>query len=285
MLRVGLVGAGPWATQVHAPVLAAGPETRLDAVWARDPNAAASLAGAHAAFACQSFEELVERVECVAFAVPPHVQARLAPIAAEAGRHLLLEKPLAADLSGAEQIAAVVRTARVASIVLLTQRFSSPVREFLQLHGGRAEGARVEHLTAAFVTGVFAQSPWRHEGGVVLDVGPHVLDLLLAVMGPVADVRVEIDDDRVVTIDLTHGSGRTSQAVLSAHWAGEASRYVEVVRPEGPRRIPLTPSLPDVAANLRSDLVRAVRSGVPHQCDADRGLEVQRLVDRVLQLM
>ncbi|MDQ1396460.1 MAG: hypothetical protein QOG64_1719, partial [Acidimicrobiaceae bacterium] len=40
-LAVGLVGAGPWATMVHAPVLSAGPETLLAGVWARRPEAAA----------------------------------------------------------------------------------------------------------------------------------------------------------------------------------------------------------------------------------------------------
>jgi hypothetical protein len=34
-VEVGLIGAGPWAQVMHAPVLAAGPETRLAAVWAR----------------------------------------------------------------------------------------------------------------------------------------------------------------------------------------------------------------------------------------------------------
>ncbi|GIH71083.1 hypothetical protein [Sphaerimonospora thailandensis] len=42
---VGLVGAGPWAGTVHAPMLAAGPYTRLAGVWARRPQAAVELAG------------------------------------------------------------------------------------------------------------------------------------------------------------------------------------------------------------------------------------------------
>lgn len=39
-VRVGLIGAGPWARDMHAPMLAAGPETVLTAVWARRPDAA-----------------------------------------------------------------------------------------------------------------------------------------------------------------------------------------------------------------------------------------------------
>ena len=74
-LRVGLVGAGPWATIVHAPLLAGGPGTRLEVVWARREEAAAELAGKYGAAAAGSFEALLERCDAVAFAVPPAVQA------------------------------------------------------------------------------------------------------------------------------------------------------------------------------------------------------------------
>src|SRR5687768_14983337 len=104
-LRVGLVGAGPWAAMVHAPVLAAGPETTLEVVWARRPEAAAELAGKFGAAPVSSFDELLGRCEALAFCVPPMVQAELAPVAAKAGKALLLEKPLAGDLDGAQRVA------------------------------------------------------------------------------------------------------------------------------------------------------------------------------------
>src|SRR5690348_7189167 len=100
-VEVGLVGAGPWAATMHGPVLAAGPQTRLSAVWARRPDAAAELAARLGTHAAGSFEELLDRCEAVAFAVPPDVQSTLAPRAARAGKALLLEKPLALDLSAA----------------------------------------------------------------------------------------------------------------------------------------------------------------------------------------
>lgn len=43
MIKVGIVGAGPWTSMVHAPVFATGPETALSGVWARRPEAAAKL--------------------------------------------------------------------------------------------------------------------------------------------------------------------------------------------------------------------------------------------------
>jgi predicted dehydrogenase len=74
-VAVGLVGAGPWAEMLHAPMLAGGPETTLAGVWARRPEAARALAEAHGSRAVGSLEELWEVCEAVAFAVPPDVQA------------------------------------------------------------------------------------------------------------------------------------------------------------------------------------------------------------------
>ena len=51
-LKVGVVGAGPWATLVHAPMIAASEQTELSGVWARRPEAASNLAGAHGTTAC-----------------------------------------------------------------------------------------------------------------------------------------------------------------------------------------------------------------------------------------
>ena len=78
------------------------------AVWARRPEAAAVLADRFGIQAVGSFDELLSRCDAVAFAVPPDVQAALAVRAAEAGRHLLLEKPVATTLADAERVAAAV---------------------------------------------------------------------------------------------------------------------------------------------------------------------------------
>src|ERR1700710_2608576 len=107
-IAVGLVGAGPWAAILHAPMLAAGPETRLAGVWARRPDAAAALAARHGTEGCTQIEDLFDRWDAVAFAVPPEAQAELAVAAAAAGKAVLLEKPIAADIGGAERLADAV---------------------------------------------------------------------------------------------------------------------------------------------------------------------------------
>ena len=91
-LRTGLVGAGPWAEMFHVPMLSAGAGTTLEAVWSRRPEAAQAVAAEVGATPASTFEDLLDRCDAVAFAVPPDVQAELAPRAAAAGKHLILEK-------------------------------------------------------------------------------------------------------------------------------------------------------------------------------------------------
>ena len=116
---------------MHAPMLAAGPETVLTAVWARRPEAARRVAGPLGAAVAGSPEELFDGCEAVAFAVPPAVQAPLAVRAARAGKALLLDKPLGADLAAARAVAEAVAEAGVVSQLVLTKRYHPATRAFL----------------------------------------------------------------------------------------------------------------------------------------------------------
>src|SRR5262245_10595591 len=130
-IRVGLAGAGPWAEKAYAPMLAAGPETRLAGVWARRPDAAQALASRHGAAALASFDALLDASDAIAFAVPPDIQAELATQAARAGKHLMLDKPLALTLPAAEQLVNAIDGARVVTQLMLTNRYRPKTEAFL----------------------------------------------------------------------------------------------------------------------------------------------------------
>ncbi|MER6688682.1 Gfo/Idh/MocA family protein [Streptomyces minutiscleroticus] len=282
-VRVGLVGSGPWARGVHAPVLAAGPETRLTAVWARRPEAARETATPHGAAVAATFDELLDGCEAVAFAVPPAVQAGLAPRAARAGRALLLEKPLAADLESARRVADAVAEAGVVSQMVLSNRYLPGVRRFLARARSReVSGARACCLSGAFLGGDFA-TPWRLEHGALLDIGPHVLDLLDAAVGTVVRVRGTGDPRRWVELTCEHANGAVSQASLSGSVAvpGGLTR-VELYGPQEPLVLDgaaLGPEEPWPV--LRREFAAAVRTGTPGDLDARRGLHLQTLIDQV----
>ena len=176
------------------PSLAAHPDFDLTGVWTRRPAAAAELAAATAPTAFDDFGALIDAVDVVALSVPPAVQAELAVEAARAGRHLILEKPIAASLDGARRLADASSTAGVASIVVLTFRFAPETREWLAdvAAGGPWSGGNARWLSGGLLGGEYAGSPWRQEHGAILDIGPHLFDLLDAALGPIVEVRAAL---------------------------------------------------------------------------------------------
>lgn len=277
---VGLVGAGPWAKMVHAPVLAAGPETRLAGVWARRTEAAERLASRYDAPVFDRLEELFDNCDVVAFCVPPAVQAQLAVKAAEAGKTLLLEKPVADDLAGAQRLADAIGEAGVASMVVLSWRYSAAVRDFVdRARSFPAAGGRGTFISGALLGGPFA-TPWRLERGALLDVGPHVIDLLDAALGPVCGVQAHGDSLGWVGLLLEHESGVVSEVSLSAavplqpHRAG-----VELYGPDGVLEIDCVTAVDASAfATLRAELAATVARGGGHPLDVSRGLHLQRIL-------
>ncbi|MCT9009062.1 Gfo/Idh/MocA family protein [Streptomyces rhizosphaerihabitans] len=283
-VRVGLVGAGPWARAVHARVLAAGPETRLTSVWARRPEAARETAAPHGATVAATFEELLDDCEAVAFSVPPSVQAELAVRAAEAGKALLLEKPLALDPASARRLVDAIDASGVVSQLVLTNRYHPATRRFLaEAQALDVSGARSCCLSGAFLGGDFA-TPWRLEHGALLDLGPHLLDLLDAALGPIVRVRGAGDPRRWLELTCEHDNGTVSQASLSGS--------VDVER--GITRIELFGRHPELVFDggaidheeswpvLRREFATAVRSGRPGELDAHRGLHLQTLIAQAL---
>ncbi|HET8657515.1 MAG TPA: Gfo/Idh/MocA family oxidoreductase [Micromonosporaceae bacterium] len=282
-MRFGLLGTGYWAVQTQGAALAAHPEAELVAVWGRDPAKAAALADRYGARAYANLDELWSDVDAVAMALPPDVQAELAVRAAEAGRHLLLDKPLALTVDAADRVVAAVERHRLSSVIFFTNRFFPPVEEFLAeaAQAGRAggwDGARVSWLASIFgPDSPYAGSTWRHEHGGLWDLGPHALSVILPVLGPV---------DRVAAMDAPHG---TTHAMLH-HAGGAVSTFaVSIEAPEaaagqefifsGPAgQASLPPRGGDVLAAFTaavSQLVRDARAGVTaHPCNVRFGREV-----------
>lgn len=279
-VRVGLVGAGPWAAGFHAPLLAAGPETELVAVWARRPEAAAELAAAHGARAVSSLEALVEDVEAIALAVPPDVQADLVERLAPTGRALLLEKPLGLDLAQAHRVADAVAAHEVPTMLLLTNRYSARIRAFLTSARESAPlGAVATMVNGAILDGGPFATPWRQQHGALLDVGPHVLDLIEAAVGPIASVRAEGDPLRMCAVTVRHESGAVSQATLSLVCPNPERTPFRVYTDAGPLELDLVSEADtDVRGTIRADLARIARDREPHELDVRHGLHLQQLL-------
>lgn len=293
-VRVGLVGAGQWAATMHAPLHSAGAETQLAGIWSASGGTAVALAARHGVPAFTSFEELLASCEAVDFAVPPAVQAELAPRAADAGRALLLEKPLGASLQQATAVADAVRRNRVANAVVLTKRYHQRTRRFLATAAELRSEAAVLGVTGTYLHGGFldggfleAGSPaakdtrgWRDEFGALYDLGPHLLDLMELAAGPIDAVLAEGRKD-YVALTTFHSGGATGQASLSGSVRlPQARTTISVYSSAG--SLDYTTEGMDHSEcwpALRREFADAVRLGTAVTVDVERALHVQALVE------
>ncbi len=288
-ITVGIAGAGPWARAVHAPLLAAGPETTLAGVWSRSRAHAAELAGQYRAVVFDTFDDLLDRCDAVTFAVPPSVQAELAVLAARRGRPMLLEKPLGLNLDDSSRVAGAIADAGVGCIVNFTYRFSPTVRRFLD------ETARFPTTAArgSFLSGAFlAATPggergWRGEHGCLIDVGPHILDLVDAASGPVVEVEGHGSPFDLVSLSCQHEQGTSTEVTISCSRAVLPSITDLTLYSRAGAPLHVDGRADDRSllwATLRAEFAAVARSTIDgrgalaHPCDVHRALHVQRVI-------
>jgi predicted dehydrogenase len=291
-LRFGLVGTGYWARVAHAPALAAADDVELAAVWGRDREAAAGLAAAHHATAYEDIDTMLAAVDGVVFAVPPDVQAPIAAAAARAGKHLLLEKPIAIAEAEADDLVEAVAQGQVASVVFFTLRFLAEMRAWLAevtANGGWTGGVASWFGSSLLESSPF-NSPWRREKGALWDIAPHVVSLLWAVLGPVTAVTADGGPADVSYLILHHQGGASSTVTVSQS-AGEKAAGFEafVWGGSGRSAAPAAPTnpVPPLRTAL-AELTGNIRSGrTAHPCDVRFGRDVghviaeaQRQIDR-----
>jgi predicted dehydrogenase len=278
-LRFGLVGTGHWARITHARALASTDGIEFAAVWGRNADAAVGLAASYHVTAYRDLPEFLDGVDAVAFAVPPDVQAPIAIRAARAGKHLLLEKPVAVTAADADAVADAVAQARVASVVFFTARFQADVRAWeaeVAAAGGWAGGCAV-WLGSAWQPGSPFNTPWRRDKGALWDLGPHLISLLWASLGPVRSVTARAGRADITHLVLRHDGGVTSTATVTLD-APESAEFNELFLWGRAGRSAAPVETPDPVTPLRTalaELAANVRSGqVSHPCDAGFGRDV-----------
>ncbi len=290
-MRFGLVGTGYWARATHAAAITSTPGASLEAVWGRNPQATASLAAEHGAAAFtgeEAIDAFLDGVDAVAFSVPPYVQAPIATRAARAGKHLLLEKPVALSDAEADALVDAVDAAGVASVVFFTLRFNGEIRAWLADQNARGgwsgngwSGGHSEWIGSVFSPDSPFNTPWRREKGGLWDVGPHVLSLLWASLGPVTGVAAVRGAGDLTHLVLTHESGASSTATVTLGAPPAASATNLYVWGEAGRSI-MPNSGWDPVDCLRTALTEllamAAAGEVRHPCDVSFGRDIGRVL-------
>jgi predicted dehydrogenase len=278
-VRFGLLGTGHWAAETDGVALAGHSGVEFVGVWGRDPDKVAAVAGRFGVRAFGSVEALLAEVDAVAIALPPDVQAPLALRAARAGKHLLMDKPVAFTVAEADLIAAAVDDNRLVARVFFTRLYQPDVVDFLSgATGGGWDGARATAHASIFQPGnPYGSSPWRRERGALWDIGPHALSVLLPLLGPVAEVLAMPAPHAGTNVLLRHVSGAAS--ILSLTLDAPPAATVDEIVVAGASGLATVPagrlSPVEVAGRILDEFVAALAAGTArHRCDARLGRDV-----------
>jgi predicted dehydrogenase len=276
------VGTGRWAQVAHAPALASTDGITFSAVWGRSRETARALAAEHNVTAYDDIGDFLASVDAVEFSVPPDVQAPIAIRAAQAGKHLLLEKPVALSLAEADALVEAVEESGVSSVVFFTARFQPEVRAWLAEVSSQAGwlGGVGVWRSSVLRDPTAIDSPWRREKGGLWDVGPHVVSLLWASLGPVDAVAAVAGRDDITNMILRHPDATSTVTVTltAPEPTVEASLYLW----GEPGRSALPKADGDTVTTLRTaigELARNAEAHNPdHPCDVRFGRDIVRVL-------
>jgi predicted dehydrogenase len=234
--------------------------------------------------AFDSYEDMAAEVEALDVCLPPEGQVPVAMDAAARGLHLMLEKPLAPDLDGARRLRDACRERGVVSQLMLTRRFHPYTQAFLVRVSeeiGEVDGVSAHYVHGAFLDPVFA-TPWRLRAGVLMDLGPHLFDLLEQVAGPAVEVLASRNDRGAVAITLRHRAGAVSSAMLSGRAAGRGAQRLLVFGTAGKLDFDAVHTDENVALWAAfAGFAHAVRTGGETLVDCARGAELQAVLAAV----
>lgn len=241
-LRVGLVGYGPAGSFFHAPLIAATDGLVLDTIVTGDLGRRAQARAEHpdVAFAAAA-DELWARaadLDLVVLASPNRTHVPLATAALEAGLPVVVDKPLAGTADEARTLAALAEQRGLLLSVFHNRRWDS---DFLTLRAllDKGELGEVQRFESRFERWrPQLKGGWRESGdpaevgGLLYDLGSHLVDQALTLFGPAARVYAEsdlrrpgaaTDDDSFVAI--THTGGVRSHLWMSATTARLGPRF------------------------------------------------------------
>lgn len=317
-LNVAVLGTGAIAQIVHLPTLAQMKGVTIAAVCDPDLKKAQSLAnrfGVSASYVDD--EELLsdDRIDAVVISTPSHLHEEHATAALQAGKHVLMEKPLALTPKGADRVIKAAKKADRVVMVALNNRYRPDVLALKPFVSGDELG-EVFYLRAGLLNRKvrMVRPTWRHKretagGGALMDLGVQTLDLALWMLDypPIQRVtchlhpgeRMEVEDSAALTVKCETGPVIALQVTWSL-FDKRDRQYLEVLGTRGSASLApmtvykeveqglldVTPTLP---ASRSHTYTASYKQMLTHFLDACRGeagwelpteqVELMRLID------
>lgn len=220
MLRIGCVGYGTGGQHFHTPFIAAAQGCALAGIVAR---AEATIAKARADWPdvpiFPSLTAMIEAGICdaVTITTPPQTRRALVLEAIAARLHVIADKPFAPNYEGAMELDAAAKAKGVTLGVYQNRRFDADLQTLKKIIDDGKVGKvwRIESRMDQDSPHTVERGP---TGGLLRDLGSHVVDQMVYLLGPVATVDAQLDivdfpegpTDVSFTLTLRHKSGAHS---------------------------------------------------------------------------
>jgi predicted dehydrogenase len=228
-IKYGIAGASGIARRRAIPAFRNCQRSSLTAICSRSLQRATALAqefNANRAF--DDLETMLDHVDAVYVATPVHCHLDDARKVLAAGKHLLLEKPLARTVDEARQIQALIPqgTFAMEGYMMKFHAAHADIRKAVQ---GGSIGSVVQaraRLGCWYpdISGAWRQDPGLAGGGALMDLGSHLIDLLRWILGPIRSVRAlcntqifsyAVEDSATVILEFETGAHAIVEAYFS----------------------------------------------------------------------
>lgn len=216
VVRLGLVGYGAGGRYFHAPFIEAADGIELVGVVTRSPQRRAELAADYPHVpAFDSIEDLLAAgVDAVTITTPPQTRRELVRTAIAAGVAVVADKPFAPTAEAGRELEQEAARAGVVLNVFHNRRWDADIRTLAAVLAG-GELGRLTRVESRFDLDDPATLDAGPTGGLLRDIGAHLVDQALWLLGPATHVYAELEwidldegpTDAGFTIALTHATG------------------------------------------------------------------------------
>lgn len=246
LIRTALVGFGISGQVFHAPLLAANTRFRLDAiVTANEERIGKARQRYPQARLLANWQALLRHIDSgeleidlIVLGTPPAMHAEQARDATARGIHLVVDKPFAANAAQAEQMLADARRANTLLTVFHNRRWDGDFLTLQKLLSEDAVGAvrtfesRFEWWRPQGFGNWRDRTPLAEGGGLLLDLGSHLIDQAIQLFGPVRQASAELvrygrqsDSDDDAFVSLLHENGVRSRLWMNGQAAQNGPRF------------------------------------------------------------
>ncbi len=219
-MRIGLVGYGTGGRHFHAPFMAAAENVELSGVVARAPATVAAVkADLPGVAVYPSLTEMIAAggIDAVTITTPPQTRRALVIEAIAAGLHVVADKPFAPDAENARDLERAAAVKGVVLAVFHNRRWDSDLQTLRKLIDEGRLG-RIWRIHSRMDFNEVSTLEAGPTGGLLRDLGSHLVDQMIWLLGPVVSVDAQLD-----MVELPEGPTDASFTMTLRHEGGPHS--------------------------------------------------------------